>query len=107
ATLATAVMAPRRCDPQPPRRTAATSRKRRPVDQLNVAILRRPERRLPPGGRRGGPAAPGGCDPQPPRRTAAPTTSPRRAGRPGGCDPQPPRRTAATRVLLVGHGLLK
>src|SRR5690606_5402165 len=70
ATLATAVMAPRRCDPQPPRRTAATSRKRRPVDQLHVAILSRPEGRLPPGGRRGGPAGPGGCDPQPPRRTA-------------------------------------
>src|SRR5690606_7246996 len=56
------------CDPQPPRRTAAT---------------RRPPRT---------PPSSTGCDPQPPRRTAA--TGSRRCSRPRSrcCDPQPPRR---------------
>ncbi len=135
------------CDPQPPRRTAATSppaptprcspklrSSAAPKDGCHlaalahvqaavqqVAILSRPEGRLPPYRVARRMSAYSSCDPQPPRRTAA-TRSPETPGttwlwlrssaapkdgchcagrRPGGrscrsCDPQPPRRTAAT-----------
>src|SRR5690606_13077148 len=69
-----------RCDPQPPRRTAATRRPGR-------------DRHRPPG-----------CDPQPTRRTAATGSSPPSPARWVSCDPQPPRRTAATARSATASG---
>ena len=68
------------CDPQPPRRTAATRRPGR-------------DRHRPPG-----------CDPQPTRRTAATGSSPPSPARWVSCDPQPPRRTAATARSATASG---
>src|SRR5690606_28391566 len=92
-----------RCDPQPPRRTAATPpalgeayvysvwrssaapkdgchqrASRAPASRSYVATLSRPEGRLPPSGKLASFFRFLRCDPQPPRRTAA---TPRRRGR--------------------------
>src|SRR5690606_26736982 len=76
------------CDPQPPRRTAATAPRRHRRPRGGVAILSRPKGRLPlppswPCSGEGG-----GCDPQPPRRTAATRRPPRTPPSSTGCDPQ-------------------
>ena len=87
----------RSCDPQPPRRVAATTM----AGVIHVSAIWLRSSATPEGGCHWPPppdALSGrcSCDPQPPRRVAA--TSPEKvsAGPGQGCDPQPPRRVAAT-----------